>query len=243
MPTDSMQPTRKTPIGLMIAVLLIVTALVLGYVIGVTKGQKSGYAAGEAAARQSAETPIAPGGGVVMEQLSMTGTVKEVRADGFVMETQPGSGGPRLRTVTLAAGGTVTIATLKDQAVYLAEMEAYRASAETSSPDAPNPPPPAPFTVTAGTLADLKADMTVTVLADTDISRAEAITATEVSARPPEPVFVPPQRGEPVLTDTPTPAPDSPDGTPIENSGNAPMYDEPPSTPIPEGGDTPEPVR
>lgn len=176
---------RKSPIGVMIAVLFVVAALVLGYVIGVTKGQKDGYAKGLSAAQTGGTQRPIPNGATTdspveepREVLSVAGRIVSMQADGFMLEVTQGAT-TTTRTVHVTGGTAYVRSVAKPAEEFAQEYQAYLNNSTSQTDDTPVMPP-SRLAEQPAIFADLHEGIYVTVDSDVDIATATTVDATKV---------------------------------------------------------------
>ena len=174
-----------------VAAVAAVALLIVGYAWGASRigatmlgaggSYDSGYAAGMAAARKklAASNLIPPSPATVT---SISGTVKSVDTDRFVITSFPVSmnpldpQGPAERTIVVNGQTQLTEHIPMTPDEQAAAMKLFQDDMRAGKPGTP----PATFTEKKATLDDLKISMTVTVTAASDIKTADTINATQV---------------------------------------------------------------
>jgi len=179
-----------------VAAVAAVALLIVGYAWGASRGNNasiiglggggydSGYAAGLAAAKKKIQDsgiiPFAP-----ETVMSVSGTVKSVDSDSFVINANPISPnpldtrGPNQRTVMVSDKTKITVRISMSPDELSAAMKKFQDAIKANNGTAT--PPPSPFTEKTVAITDIKIGMAVTVTAAENIKDAVIIKATAVS--------------------------------------------------------------
>ncbi len=177
-----------------VAAVAAVALLIVGYAWGASRSSNAsilslgggsyatGYAAGIADAKKKLkESGIVPSSPEQVTTLS--GTVKSVDADRFVIKANPVSmnpldaQGPTDRTIVVGSQTKITIRVAMTPEELNAAMKAFQANINSKKLAIP----PAPFTEKTASISDIKIGMVVTVTAADNIKDAATINATAVS--------------------------------------------------------------
>jgi len=177
----SSQTTFLTLVGVVALMVLSITLFSVGFLAGQTIGARQALIA--ARDKVSKVLPAAP-----EEVFSLSGTVKEVRADSFVIEAAPFSSnpldaqGPTERVVKV--GGTTVLQQLnfKSAGQIQKESEAYRAAlTQADAAGVATPSAPMPYSLTSLVLSDLGLGDLVTVNAKVNVRDVKEFEASEVN--------------------------------------------------------------
>jgi len=177
-----------------VAAVAAVALLIVGYAWGASRSNNAsilslgggsyatGYAAGIAEAKKklkdSGIVPVSPD-----QVTSISGTVKSVGTDRFIITANPVSmnpldaQGPSERTIVVNDQTKITIRVALTPDELNAAMKAFQENIASKKPSVPPPP----FTEKTASLSDIKIGMIVTITAADNIKDAATINATQVS--------------------------------------------------------------
>jgi hypothetical protein len=230
-PTQSTSGTKSSLAPLVVTIVLLAAAFAAGYMYASQLKFKEGYAAGVAARSAELRESIAKLLPPHPTTSQLNGTVSSVGADSLdlavaqtiVNPLEPQA--PLARKAMVSSTTKITLRSAKsaeemqaDQRDYDARVKKYNEALAKGATGLTVPLPPQPgFTDAPGKLSDIKAGMTVTVVAATDITTAASFDATEI--------FVMPAGGLPSGTPpvgAPTPTPSAPTPPPTASAPTAP---------------------
>jgi len=175
-----------------VAAVAAVALVIVGYAWGASRGSSSilagggnydsGFAAGMAAAQKKLENSgIIPKSPATV--MSVSGTVKSVDTDRFVIAANPVSvnpldaQGPSERTIVVNDKTQITARAQMDPSDFAAAMKTFQDNMKSGK----SVVPPSPYTEKPATINDIKIGMLVTVTAASDIKTADTINATQVT--------------------------------------------------------------
>jgi hypothetical protein len=176
-----------------VAAVAAVALVIVGYAWGASRGSSSilagggsydsGFAAGTAAAQKKLENSgIIPKSPATV--MSVSGTVKSVDTDRFVIAANPVSmnplepQGPTERTIVINDKTQITGRAQMPPDDFAAAMKTFQDSMKSGTKAVV---PPSPYTEKPATINDIKIGMMVTVTAASDIKTADTINATQVT--------------------------------------------------------------